>query len=219
MRPDTELDFSRLYVFGTGGHGREVAWIAETAWRSVPEIVFLVNDPRYLEPRVDGHDVRLFDDEELPTDSRFVVALGDPADRRRIVGKFDARSARATTIIAANVARSERVAVGEGSVIFPGCVVTTAVTLGRHVHVNAGCSVSHDSVIGDFSSLSPGVHVAGNVRIGEGVFVGIGASVSNGRVGNPILVGDRSVIAAGACVLGSVEPDSMVAGVPAQKKR
>ncbi|MFF1635244.1 acetyltransferase [Leifsonia sp. NPDC058248] len=219
MRSELDLGFSRLYLFGAGGHGREIAWLAESAWRDVPEIVFLVDDPRYASGTVDGHPVRLLGDEELGPDSRFVVAVGDPASRRRIAGVIESRGASAATIVHPGVERSARVAIGEGAVVFPGSVLTTNVTIGRHAHVNAACTVSHDSRVGDFSTVSPGVHVAGNVRIGDGVFVGVGASIINGTPDAPLVVGDGAVIAAGACVIRSVDSGSLVAGVPAVRKR
>ncbi|HEX4059220.1 MAG TPA: acetyltransferase [Galbitalea sp.] len=219
MRPEARLDFSRLYVFGAGGHGREIAWLAERAWREIPEIVFLVDDSKHLKSPVDGYPVRLLEDEELASDSRVVVAVGDPKSRRGIANAFEERGVRAATIVDPTVTRSGRISIGDGAVVFPGCVLTTDVTLGRHVHVNVGCTVSHDSRVGDFSSISPGVHIAGNVRIGETVFVGVGANIINGLTGAPLVVGDRAVIAAGACVIGPVDAGSMVAGVPAVKKR
>jgi acetyltransferase-like isoleucine patch superfamily enzyme len=117
------------------------------------------------------------------------------------------------------VEASQRVALGEGVVLCAGTVVTTDVVIGAHVHVNLGCTISHDARVGEFSTLSPGVHVSGNVTIGRDVFVGTGACIINGTAGQPLTIGDGAVIAAGACVTRPVEPGSMVAGVPATRKR
>jgi sugar O-acyltransferase (sialic acid O-acetyltransferase NeuD family) len=219
MRSEIELNFSRLYIFGAGGHGREIAWLAESAWQDVPEIVFLVDHQKYVRPPVDGRPVRLLSDEYLGRDSRFVVAVGDPASRRRIAAAFDSRGASAATIVHPGVERSEHVAIGAGAVVFPGCILTTDVTVGRHTHLNAACTVSHSSRVGEFSTLSPGVHVAGNVHIGADVFVGVGANIINGLPNTPLIVGDGAVIAAGSCVINHVVSRSMVAGVPAMRKR
>jgi acetyltransferase-like isoleucine patch superfamily enzyme len=73
--------------------------------------------------------------------------------------------------------------------------------------------------VGDFSTVSPGVNIAGNVHVGEGVFFGVGANVINGVHSRPLVIGDGAVVAAGACVTRDVEPNSMVAGVPAIRKR
>ena len=93
------------------------------------------------------------------------------------------------------------------------------IALGEHVHVNIGCSVSHDVRIDDFSTLSPGVHVSGHVKIGRDVFIGTGANIINGSAASPLVIGDGALIAAGACVTKSVEAGSLVAGVPAVRKK
>ena len=95
----------------------------------------------------------------------------------------------------------------------------TNVSIGAHAHINIGCTVSHDVAIGEFSTLSPGVHVSGHVQIGRDVFIGTGASIINGRAGNPLVIGDGAVVAAGACVTQPVEAGALVAGVPAIRKQ
>jgi len=219
MRATPELDFSTLYVFGAGGHGQEIAWVAEAAWSAAPEVVFLVDEQQRTAAEVAGRRVALVDEVDFHADSRFVVGVGDGSVRRRVSGELEQRGAIAATIVHSSVQRSDSVVVGAGAVVFPGTVLTTNVMIGRHAHVNAGCTVSHDSTVGDFSTVSPGVHVAGRVRLGTGVFVGIGASIINGAPGGSLVVGDDAVIAAGACVISDVEGGSMVAGVPAVRKR
>ncbi|MET3652557.1 acetyltransferase-like isoleucine patch superfamily enzyme [Dyella japonica] len=103
--------------------------------------------------------------------------------------------------------------------IYPGTVITTNTAVGPYAQINAGCTVSHDVHLGEFSTLSPGVHVAGHVCIGRDVFVGTGANIINGRPDNLLSIGDGAIIAAGACVINSVEPGAMMAGVPATRKR
>lgn len=219
MRPSTVLDFERLYIFGAGGHGREIAWLAEEAWQRVPEIVFLVDDQQYLRSSVDGSPVRLLEDEEFGEDSRFILGVGEPSLRRIVTSKLLARAAAATRLVHPRVEMSQRVVVEDGAVICAGSVVTTNVTIGRHSHINVGCTVSHDVRIGNFVTLSPGVHIAGNVHVRDDVFVGAGANIINGTATAPLVIGEGAVVAAGACVIHSVEPSALVAGVPAVRKR
>jgi acetyltransferase-like isoleucine patch superfamily enzyme len=97
--------------------------------------------------------------------------------------------------------------------------MTTNVRVGSHVHVNVGCTLSHDVVLGDFATLSPGVHVSGHVHVEDGVFLGTGANIINGIAGRPLIIGRGAIVAAGACVTGPVEAGALVAGVPAIRKR
>lgn len=211
--------FRRLYIFGAGGFGREVAWLAEQAWGAAVGLQFLVDHPEYLREPVNGIPVRLLQDAQVGPDSRFVVALGDPTQRRTATAACIAAGHEPATLVHPRVEMSQRVALGDGAVLCAGTVVTVDVTIGAHVHVNLGCTIGHDAKIGEFSTLSPGVHVSGNVTIGRDVLIGTGACIINGAPGQPLTIGDGAVIAAGACVTRPVEPGSMVAGVPATRKR
>ena len=105
------------------------------------------------------------------------------------------------------------VRVGIGTIICSGSIFTVDIEVGAHVHVNLDCTIGHDVRTGDFAALSPGAHSSGNVHIGRGAYIGTGAVIINGTPAEPLLVGDRAVIAAGACVTGLVESDSLYAGV------
>jgi sugar O-acyltransferase (sialic acid O-acetyltransferase NeuD family) len=215
---DIAPDFRRLYIFGAGGSGREVAWLAEQLWGEHVERDFLVDQPEYLLGPVNGVPVRLLGDAD-GTNSRFVVAVGDPQARRSIVQRCVTQGLRPTRLIHPRVEMSIHNEVGEGTILCAGSIVTTNVSIGAHVQVNIACTISHEVRIGDFTTLSPGVHVAGNVVIGRDVFIGIGVNIINGQSSAPLVIGDGAVIAAGACVTRSVEAGALMVGVPAVRKR
>ena len=183
------------------------------------ELVHLVDDPRYLDAEVAGRRVLLLSQVIAMTDDNYVVALGDVAARRRAAAACEAIGLKPATVIHPRVEMSGRVLVGHGAVICAGCILTTEVTVGNHVHINLSCTVGHDVSIGDFSTVSPGVHISGNVVIEQDVFVGTGVNIINGKNGSPLVIGAGSIIAAGACVTKSVEPGALMAGVPAVRKR
>jgi sugar O-acyltransferase (sialic acid O-acetyltransferase NeuD family) len=211
--------FRTLLVFGAGGSGREVAWLAEQRWGDSLKVRFVVDRPADFHSEVNGIELVLLSDLKPDPSARFVVALGDPAARRRVAETLDALGLAATVIVHPRVEMSRTVRIGEGSIVCAGSIVTTNIRIGRHVQINVGCTVSHDAVIGDFATLSPGVHIAGHVHVGERAFLGTGASIINGRADAPVVIGDGAVIAAGACVTKAVEAGALVAGVPAVRKR
>lgn len=211
--------FETLYVFGAGGFGREVAWLAQQAWGDAIEIVFLVNKPEYLSDPVNGIPVRLLSDVEPGESSRYVIGVGEPEIRKQLVSAFEEAGHRPAMLVHPRVEASAWVSLGEGTIVCAGNIITVNVTIGAHVHVNLDCTIGHDVTIGDFSTLSPGVHVSGNVEIGQGVMIGTGSAIINGKANAPLVIGDGAVVAAGACVTKPVEPGSMVAGVPAIRKR
>jgi sugar O-acyltransferase (sialic acid O-acetyltransferase NeuD family) len=212
-------EFHRLYVFGAGGHGREIAWLAQQSWGDDVEVQFVVDRHEYLRESVNGIPVRLLNDVEILAAARFVVALGDPIARHAASIACNNHGLMPATLVHPRAEVSQWVKLDEGVVIFAGSILTTNVILGAHVHVNISCTISHDVRIGNFSTLSPGVHIAGNVVIGQEVFIGTGANIINGSSDEPLTIGDHSIVAAGACVTKSVATGALVAGIPAIRKR
>jgi sugar O-acyltransferase (sialic acid O-acetyltransferase NeuD family) len=215
----TDMSFHRLYIFGAGGSGREIAWLAEEIWSRDLEIRFLVDDESYLGPPVNGIPIRLLEREAMDNDSRYVIAIGDPESRRKVAEIFHGRDAKAATLVHPRVEMSRFVEIEEGAVICAGNAITTNIRIGQHAHVNRLCTLGHDVIIEEFSTLSPGVCVSGNVHIGRNVFIGTGANIIDGTKGVPLIIGDGATIAAGACIIHSVEPGALMAGVPAVRKR
>lgn len=211
-------DFRRLYIFGAGGFGREVAWLAEQSRGDSTEIVFVVDQAEYLSTPINGVNVCLLAKLVAQSDARYVVALGSPTHRCRISKILDAQGISPAILIHPRSEMSRYIEVGIGSIVCAGVIATTNIIVGKHVHINLGCTIGHDVRIGNFSTLSPGVHVSGHVNIGDSVFIGTGATIINGAPDNPIVIGNGAVIAAGACVTRSVAAGSMVAGVPAIQK-
>lgn len=216
---EMQSSFNRLYIFGAGGFGREVAWLAVQALGTGCELIFLVDNPAYTTGPVNGVPIRLVGDVIGGASDRFVVAVGDAGLRRKAAVKCAGVGLQPVTLVHPRVEASKFVSIGAGSVVCAGCILTTDITVGEHVHVNLDCTIGHDVRIGDFSTLSPGVHVSGHVHIGSEVFIGTGANIINGSVSAPLVIGDGAVIAAGACVTKSVEAGALMAGVPAVTKR
>lgn len=209
-----------LLIVGAGGHARELLWLASRVHGLSHPIRVAVESGWDAPPEVAGVPVESLDAVESQLGGvDYVVAIGVSRARRRIAERLDAAGAVAAVLIDPSTQRSERVFVGPGSVVCAGSVLTCDITLGRHVHINAGCIVHHDARIGDFATLSPGVRVAGHVEIGAHAFIGIGATIINGRPGQPLRIGEGAVVAAGAVVTREVPAGAMVAGVPAVRKR
>ena len=110
---------------------------------------------------------------------------------------------------------------------FAGVIIGNEVELSANVSIVRGSLT--DTVIGDGTKLDALVHIAHNVRIGTGCQLAAGTIIGgsthvgdscwtglNSTLKNTINVGSRVLVAAGACVIGDVPDDDIVAGVPAK---
>jgi sugar O-acyltransferase (sialic acid O-acetyltransferase NeuD family) len=207
----------RIAIVGTGGLGREVAALALAQTRAAAvdlddAVVFVPEDRNAREP-IAGVPLRSLD--ELSAEHALVVAVGDPALRRRIV-ETEAAGRRFGAVVADTARRRGRSEIGEGAILCDGVVVTDNVRIGRHFLANPHACVMHDCTIGDFVTLAPGAMVNGAVEIGDGTYVGAGAVIKQGSAGAPRRIGAGAVIGMGAVVTRDVADGETVVGNPAR---
>jgi sugar O-acyltransferase (sialic acid O-acetyltransferase NeuD family) len=208
-----------VVIIGAGGHGRETLDVIEASNGAGAGWDFLgfLDDGELgadAQARLDRRGASVIGPVErlAEMDARFVVAVGDAAVREKLVRQVQEAGAEpAPAIVHPSAVIGGDVEIGDGTIVAAGSHITTNVRIGRHVQVNVGSIVSHDTLIGDYATLSPGVRLNGDVEIGRFAFLGTGAVVVRGHV-----IGRAAVVGAGAVVVRDVEPDIVVAGVPAR---
>jgi len=140
-----------------------------------------------------------------------VVAIGDPKARQKIVEAHP--EFNYVTLIATDEFYSGfHPQVGRGSIICPGTIVTTNVSIGNHVHLNLQTTVGHDTVLGDFVTTAPGAKISGNCNIGKRVYIGTNASIKE-----KIDICDDAVIGLNAGVVKSITEAGTYVGTPVKK--
>lgn len=205
-----------LAIFGAGGHAKEVAELVRDLNAVSPQwhLLGLLADV----------GAKAFYPAALPIlgdaqwlsqhpETWVVVAVGDPAKRRAIVHRLQAQvpGVRFATLVHPRAWVASSVRLGEGSLVFAGCLLNVDVTVGVHASLNLGCSISHDCELGDFVSLGPGVHLAGGACVGSRCDIGVGVSV------RPMTrVGADCVVGAGAAVVKDLPGGCTAMGVPAR---
>jgi hypothetical protein len=122
-----------LIVYGAGGFGREVAWLAECATPPWTVVSFaddagddsgrLINDvPTYTLP-------------ECARRSRgaaCVIGVGDPSNRERMAGRAAAAGLLAATLVHRNVQYSRYVTLGAGTLLCAGAILTVNIVPRLH---------------------------------------------------------------------------------------
>jgi sugar O-acyltransferase (sialic acid O-acetyltransferase NeuD family) len=205
----------RIAVYGGGGFAREVAWLAEACGHEV--VCFIDDDPSKIGRTL--NDIRVLSIEEAAsafTDAHVAAAIGSPKTRETVTRRAEQHGFRLATLVHPRVERSRWVTFGDGAVICAGNILTTNITIGRHVQINLDCTIGHDVIMDDYATLAPGVHVSGWVTLGRRAYVGTGASIINGTEDRPLVIGEDAVVGAGACVTRSVDPGVTAVGVPAK---
>lgn len=87
--------------------------------------------------------------------------------------------------------------IGDNCFILEDNTIQPFVRIGRDVTLWSGNHVGHDSTIGDHCFIASHVVISGHCAIGESCFIGVNATLRNS-----IRIADRTLIGAGAIVMG-----------------
>lgn len=208
----------QIIVVGASGFGREVLDVLEAMIASGEpiQIIGVLDDaPSELNlGRLADRGVSCLGtvDEWLAQgdkDARFVLGIGSPGIRRRVVAKMAGAGLSPLTAVHPNASFGSRTQMMEGVVVCAGAVISTNVQIGRYAYVNPNATIGHDAVLHDYVSVNPNATVSGEVEIGEETLVGASATILQN-----LTVGERTVIGAGAVVTKNVPSDVVVKGVP-----
>lgn len=206
-----------LYIIGAGGFGREVAWLVERINAVTPKwnLIGFIDDDKSLRGRLEGGYPIVGDCTyllNLTQETWCVCAIGAAQTRRMVIEKLkNNENLKFATLVDPSVLISNRVTIGEGSIICAGTILTVDIQIGRHAIINLDCTVGHDGVINDFVTMYPSVNVSGNVNVGECVELGTGAQIIQGKN-----IGKGSIIGAGAVVIRDIPNACTAVGNPAK---
>lgn len=201
-----------IKIVGCGAHGRVIADIARAA--SEPVSGFIDDNPGAAPAGVaaDGPTSDVIP--RFVTLHRFIVAIGDAGARRTITEMILAAGGELATLIHPTAVIAPDVTIGAGTVVMAGAIINTGTTIGRFAIINTGAIVDHDNIIEDNVQIAPGCNLAGRVTCRCDCFIGTGATIIPG-----LIIGDGAYVAAGATVIRSVKPRTLVAGCPAIEKK
>lgn len=149
-----------------------------------------------------------YDCEGISESKRTIIAIGDPAVRKRIAKQF--AHLNFETFFSGSWHGHAKF--GKGCIVCFGTYITVGVELGDHVIVNLNCTIGHDCRIGNFVTISPGANISGNVTIGDLCYIG-----TNAVIREKISICDNVTIGAGAVVVKNITESGTYVGNPAKK--
>lgn len=209
---------NNIAIYGAGGFGREVQFMIDQINKSSEakwNFIGYFDDGVPEGTLINGFKV-LGRMEELNqyTDSLAVVfAIANPQIKRKVISSVTNQLVNFPKLIHPNVllGPEDYLKIGEGAIITAGNMITVNIEIGKHVILNLGCTVGHDTIIKDYCSFMPSVNISGEVVIEECVYVGTGAKIIN-----QLSIGENTIVGAGAVVSKSLPSNCTAVGVPAK---
>lgn len=205
-----------LYIVGAGGFAREIyAYLAQYSFTYMnAELVgFLDDNIHALDDFNLPHKIIApSKTTDLPADTVLILGIANPAVKSEIFEYYKSKKISLLTYIHPTAFVGHDVFLGEGSVIAPHATLTTNITIGQCVTINAHSTVGHDASIGSFSTLSGHCDITGGVSVAENVFFGSHATVIPNKI-----IEQGATIGAGSVVIRKVKKGTTVFGNPAKK--
>ena len=208
----------KIAIFGASGQGREVADIC--ALLGYEEIVFLVCDIN--EKCIWPFDVHLDTKEKIKElsnqDFDFAIGIGSPKIRKKLYQKYPHLTYPNIIHPSATFGlfQREHIDQSKGNLINAGVRFTNNIQCGDFGLYNLNATIAHDSIVEEFVSIMADVNISGNVHVKEGAYIGVNATILHGTNDQKMLVGENSIVGAGAVVTKSVPANATVVGVPAR---
>lgn len=142
----------------------------------------------------------------------FLVPLFTPAHRQKAALEACGNGFETPfSIIDPTVASPRAITLGRGVYVNAGCSLGAGSEFSDFVLVNRGASIGHHARLGRFVSIGPGAVLAGGITVGHGTMIGSGAVVLP-----KVTIGANAVIGAGAVVTKDVPEHCAVVGNPAR---
>lgn len=201
-----------IAIYGTGGLGKEMAFLVDDSINS-PENIMFIDDTKN-ENNFFGYPMYTFEkfrEKFSPEDCQIVIALGEPELRTVLAQKVIASGYSLGNVIAKSAKVSQYATIGAGTIIFHNCVIMPHVVIGENVLLQSSVALTHDDHVGNNSVLSHKVTVGGASDIGKNCFIGMGSTLRD-----HISIGDSSIVGMGSVVTKSFPGNSVLVGAPAK---
>ena len=207
--------FMILFVYGSGGLGKEMVDLAQYINRSDKcwdEICFIDDyiNKTYI------YNCNVIDFEKAKElqgkdEAECIVALGESALRQKLFDKCKQAGFKMSSLISPTAVISDTAVIGEGVIISHHVFVSSNCHIENNVLLQPTCDIGHDCIIKENSVISSFAAIAGNCTVGRNTYVGMSAAIRE-----KVTIGNETIISMGAIVMNDI-PDEMIAmGNPAR---
>ncbi|MFC6040242.1 acetyltransferase [Paenisporosarcina macmurdoensis] len=205
-----------IVIIGSGGFAREVAHLIEDINEKKQEwnLLGFLDENREHQGQTINELPVLGGMEWLEQRETIsvVLGIGSPEVKKRIVNKIkELKTISYPNLIHPTVNWSRFNNFGKGNIICEGNILTTNIKIEHFVTINLNCTIGHDTKIGSYSTVLPNASISGNVTFGECVEFGTNSTIIQG-----IIVGERTIVGAGAVVVRNLPARCTAVGMPAK---
>jgi acetyltransferase-like isoleucine patch superfamily enzyme len=188
------INMSNLIILGAGRFASECAQWAQQAGHTITAF-FEEEVKDYPSTFVD--DIPVLNSLTQIEDARFIVGVGDPLLKNKLIAIAEAHGAIPhKTIIHPTAIIGRNVQIEDGGIICPNVIITKDVLIRKFVTVN----------------IAPGANISGNVVIEDCCNIG-----TNACIREMIIIDSTATIGMGAVVVKHVRSYTTVVGNPARE--
>lgn len=205
----------KIIVIGAGGHAKSVIDSIENQGKF--EIVGLIDKENMLGYKVGKYSVigtdselELFFENGIRYATIAIGYLGKSNTRDEIYKKVKKIGFELPIIVDKTAILANNVQIGEGTYIGKNAVVNAGAVVEKMCIINTAAVIEHDCIISQFTHVSVRAVVCGTVHVENHCMLGAGSIVIQG-----ICIGEKTIVGAGAVVLGSCADNLVLVGVPA----
>lgn len=205
-----------IYIIGAGTYGEVMYELAILNGYNVKGFYDEDDSKVYslvMEVKVKGKFSNLRDEEIH--NNNYIVAIGNNKVRSEIMDKINSKGGLTPTLIHPKAVISDSAKIGKGVYIHGNTYIWTKTNISDYCIISPNVVIAHHSSLGKACLISTLSGVGASITIKDNVFVGMGSTLVTGVS----LVGEGSIIGAGAVVLKNVEKECVYAGIPAKKIR
>lgn len=189
----------RIFIYGAGGHAKTVISLLRLLnW----DIIGIIDDGVPAGTQVSGIPVlgtaALLADlrsQEIGNVVNAVGGIGNYAIRWNIFKRLRQFGFQFPTLIHPSAFVEDTVTLSEGIQVLAQSYISSESAVGFGTLINAGVIISHDGKIGQCVNLSPGAMLAGEVIVEDFAQIGMGATINLGvKIGSAARVGNSAVV-------------------------
>lgn len=205
-----------LYIIGARGFGREVYELAVQTqeYKKDFDIIGFLDDKSDALNGFSGYPPIISSVEKFtPSDyDVFICALGDVGYKRKYVDILLSKGGRFINLIHPTAYISSNSKLGNGCIVGAYTRISCDVIIGDFNTFQPFCAIGHDVVVGNYNHFNTYSFLGGGVRIGDLVTLHTGSIIHPKKI-----IGNSSIVGAGAVVLRNIQNQTTVYGNPAKK--